>query len=392
MNKSKTRCKLISIVFIVALTFAIFFPSASNSQAASDPIAKGKTNTKAVILRAGPSTSTKKLKILKKNTKFNVYQEVFKTNNKSDSKNKWYKVKVGKKSGYIRSDLVKITKYSSSSAWTSDELNFRAGAGTSMKKKGALRKGSKIALVLPAIDSSGKTKWYKIKKGSSYYYVCANWVTKKAPKKASKSTSKTKPASTSASSSSSNSASAKSTVTSVPAQSKYAKEVADKACKWAVKIANDNSFHYGNGKHSHHNGCYFCGTQAYSKRKYVVQWEKTYCCNPFVTAAYAHGGNEPKMLSLCQNGKSWMAPQFKKSVRFYSLGHPKKADLKRGDILCADAHVAMYLGDGKLVEAATTDNGKPGSSSWNSSIRVTNLTDKRYKSFNAGVFRYIGTK
>ena len=32
------------------------------------------------------------------------------------------------------------------------------------------------------------------------------------------------------------------------------------AAKWAVKIANDNSFTFGAGSKAHRKGCYFCGT------------------------------------------------------------------------------------------------------------------------------------
>ena len=41
----------------------------------------------------------------------------------------------------------------------------------------------------------------------------------------------------------------------------------------------------------------------------------------------------------------------------------------------------MYIGDGKLVEAASGDDNKKGSTKWNNSIHVANLTDSRYSGF-----------
>ena len=69
----------------------------------------------------------------------------------------------------------------------------------------------------------------------------------------------------------------------------------DAAVSWAITIANDNSFHYGRSSWAHHHGCYFCGTNQRPnspKRRAgasVAACAKTYCCNPFLTAAYRHG-------------------------------------------------------------------------------------------------------
>lgn len=163
---------------------------------------------------------------------------------------------------------------------------------------------------------------------------------------------------------------------------------------WAKWIAGDNSFHYGHGKDAHHNGCYFCGTQPKSKKNAgILDYQKTYCCNPFVGAAWAHGGCDQTALGLCRKGKSW---DFKKgggydaSKLFKNLGHPKKSELKAGDVLCRDTHVALYIGDGKIVQAGHEDDNKRNSSSWNSSIAVSTLTDKNYANFPR-VHRYIGS-
>ena len=158
--------------------------------------------------------------------------------------------------------------------------------------------------------------------------------------------------------------------------------------KWAKWIAGDNRFHYGytnkaKDANAHHNGCYFCGTNGKQKRN-MLDPKFTYCCNPFVGAAWAHGGCVPKALSLCRNTSSWDFGKnsgYAKSSLFTNLGHPAKSSLKPGDVLCKDGHVALYIGNGKLVEAGSGDDNKRNSTKWNNSIRIATLTDARYKGF-----------
>lgn len=150
-----------------------------------------------------------------------------------------------------------------------------------------------------------------------------------------------------------------------------AQVIAD-AIEWAKWIARDNRFHYGYGKHSHHNGCYFCGTQKLKKGHGIKEWQFTYCCNPFVGAAWAHGGGDATAWKLCHDCDSWGflksdTPSYEKSKLFDKVS---LKSLKPGDVLCSDSHVALYIGDGKVVQAGHEDDNKINSKSWNSSINV----------------------
>lgn len=167
--------------------------------------------------------------------------------------------------------------------------------------------------------------------------------------------------------------------------------------KWAIWIANYNDFHYGYTSkdkkiNAHHNGCYFCGTNK-NQKKGMLMPEHTYCCNPFVNAAWAHGGCVPTALKLCQNNKSWSFNKgagYDKSKLFTNLGHPAKSKLKAGDVLCRDTHIALYIGSGKIVQAGAGDDNKKYSTKWNKSISIITLTDANYKNFPR-VHRFNGS-
>lgn len=169
-------------------------------------------------------------------------------------------------------------------------------------------------------------------------------------------------------------------------------EVIADTIKWAIWIAGDNKFHYGYTSkdkkiNAHHNGCYFCGTNTDKggrSKKGIVDYQHTYCCNPFVGAAWAHGGCVPKAMELCSKGSSWNFTKgsgYDKSSLFTNLGHPDKSKLKAGDVLCRDTHVALYIGNGKIAEASHGDDNKKGSTKWNDSIHIITLTDSNYKKF-----------
>lgn len=189
---------------------------------------------------------------------------------------------------------------------------------------------------------------------------------------------------------------------------KTTQEVIDDAVAWGKMIAKDNRFHYGyTNKHgssksskwspnAHHNGCYFCGTNGKQKNG-MVDKEFTYCCNPFVHACWAHGGLIPKALTICKDGSSWDFHKgcgYDRVDLFKNLGHINMKSLKKGDVLCKDSHVALFVGweNGKayIVDACSGDDNKRNSKKWNDSIRVRQLTASSYKSFPR-VHRFVKT-
>ncbi|MBQ0079211.1 MAG: Ig-like domain-containing protein [Eubacterium sp.] len=174
----------------------------------------------------------------------------------------------------------------------------------------------------------------------------------------------------------------------------------DAAIKWAHEIADDNSFHYGKSKWAHHHGCYFCGTnqaKGSEKRKAggsLREVEKTYCCNPFVTAAFAHGAGAPEIDCKVGAKRINLANDRNRALKntdaFVRVSKPSSTDgLKKGDILLTPTHAMLYAGDGYVLEAAHHDNGKKDAY-WNDSIRYAPIKAKQWKRVSK-IYRYIGT-
>ena len=184
---------------------------------------------------------------------------------------------------------------------------------------------------------------------------------------------------------------------------------AGKAINFAVSVAKDNRFTYGAGERAHRSGCYFCQTNTGPRRKkkekkgepHVVKdkngnghtYERTYCCNTLITAAYAHGAKDSVIYKICNAGKCCgMAPKdWLKSSGFKKVGTCKTVkfdSLKPGDVILSDAdkgakyhHVWMYIGGGRYVEA----NGN----NWSAESIAVKSGAKAY--YNKFYTKYNGT-
>ena len=184
-----------------------------------------------------------------------------------------------------------------------------------------------------------------------------------------------------------------------PSDSKYTSNnpAIQGAINWAINIAEDDSFAYGNRPATARPGCYFCGTNQRNKPK---GYEKTYVCMTFVHAAYAHGANDPEMLKDCKGGRYTLSLNdwnfthwhcWKKVGKSHDL---KVSDLEPGDVIIwwadddASGHASIYIGKGDIVDAAVPN-------SWGSnSIAVRKGAAASYLRRGEGrsyVMRYVGT-
>ncbi len=162
----------------------------------------------------------------------------------------------------------------------------------------------------------------------------------------------------------------------------------DAACDWGVAVAGNDSFTYGTGDRAHHYGCFFCGTNPKKKgtsKQSGHTFDKTYCCNPFVHACFAHGAGDAKMLTACKDasGIGMTVSSFTRYGNWTKVDLPAKvADLKKGDVLVRSTHVALYIGNSECVEAV--------GEGWTAkSISVTSLTAAKLKKYEF-VMRYSG--
>ena len=172
------------------------------------------------------------------------------------------------------------------------------------------------------------------------------------------------------------------------------------AIAWAVMIANDDSFTYGKKPETSNIGCYFCGTNKTHKPK---GYEKTYVCMTFITAAYAHGAEDPEMLALCKGGKRCLSTtnsnfKFKCWEKVGSAGSLSVSDLQPGDVICMysddnkTGHLSMYIGDGNIVEATAAygDLWGPKSIGVRDGNAGKMLRHAARRSKNSYVMRYVG--
>ena len=173
--QKKSRNRLARLLLIALMASCIVVPDFQYANAASNPSATGKINAKSgVYLRSKPSDKGNKVKKLKDNVKVTIKEEVF-TKRKTQAKYIWYKVTVSGKTGYVRSDKIDTVKYSAVNKMTTDYLNYRNGPTISMKRAGTLKEGTKVSALLPAKLNGTSGSWYKIKKGSKYYYVSSKY-------------------------------------------------------------------------------------------------------------------------------------------------------------------------------------------------------------------------
>ena len=112
----------------------------------------------------------------------------------------------------------------------------------------------------------------------------------------------------------------------------------EKAVKWAISIANDNSHGYDQAN----------------------RWgNPDYDCSSLVISAFEQAGIKLKSAGATYTGNMYNAAR---SVGFAdvtgSVNRGNGANMKRGDILLnRQNHVAMYIGDGRLVQASMNENG-----------------------------------
>ena len=174
------------------------------------------------------------------------------------------------------------------------------------------------------------------------------------------------------------------------------------AIAWAVNIANDDSFSYGKKPATSSVGCYFCGT---NQRRKPKGYEKTYVCMTFITAAYAHGAEDPEMLAIDRAGSRCLSTtdtNFSRYSCWKKVGLAKNLSLdslQPGDVIVHYAgdnkggHMSMYIGDNTIVDAeGIRDCWGPNSIAVRPNYGSRMLRGAARFSGKSYVMRYVGPK
>ena len=175
-HQYKRSIRLIVVCLVILLVGLCW--TTVESQAATGPSATGTVNSSIGLnVRTGPSTSYKVSFVLKHKAKITVTEKVYRTKSSTSSKNIWYKIKYGSKTGYVRSDYVNNLKYTAVSGKTNDQVFYRYGAGTGMKLKGSFNKGTGLTIYMKCRAYNSSVPWYMVKYAGGYYYSCGTYIT-----------------------------------------------------------------------------------------------------------------------------------------------------------------------------------------------------------------------
>lgn len=177
MKRILNICNFKVILILAIIFIGACFAMSSASANALTLDATAKINAKdGAYLRKSASTSSAQIQLIKDNKTITIKKEVF-TNKTSTAKTyKWYYVSYSGKNGYVRSDCVDNIKYTTDKGITTDELNYRVGPDTNYASKGSLKKNTVVTRCLKSYFKGSSQVWYKIKKGSNYYYVSGKYV------------------------------------------------------------------------------------------------------------------------------------------------------------------------------------------------------------------------
>ena len=160
------------MIICVTLLFAV---TTAASYGASTPVSKGTIkSTDGVIVRASASVSSKQVGEAEYKDTIQITKVKFTSAKSAAAKYVW--VYSSGHKGYIRSDLVTVSDKTSITGTTTDSLNMRKGAGTGFAVLKTLNKKAKVTVTVKAFDKDGKA-WYKVKNGTGYGYVSADYVT-----------------------------------------------------------------------------------------------------------------------------------------------------------------------------------------------------------------------
>ena len=238
----------------------------------------------------------------------------------------WYKVTSGSVTGYVHADYVIVGDEATCKAASqrigtvnTDTLRLRKEASTESGVRTLLSAGNKVTVIDESIEG-----WLKVQYKSYTGYVSADYV-------------------------------------SVETVYSYAESRAEEAARKEAERAaaakkNNNKTSSSNKKYNAPSG-----VSGQSVVDYAVQ---------FVGNPYVWGGTSLTKGADCSGFVMKIYEAFgvslpHSSYKLRSVGYSVSAsDVQPGDIICYSGHVAIYMGDGKIVHASNRKDGIKISNNW----------------------------
>ena len=291
----------------------------------------------------------------------------------------WSKIKYGSGYGYISSQYTSGNKPAGGDTSTPSVsgktmycnvsgLNVRSGKGTSYASKGVLHYGQSVTVV----DTS--SYWYKIKFNGGYGYVGSKYLFSSKPDGDSSTSVPTAPSSKGktmyCTASGLNVRSGKGTSYSVIGSLSHgqAATVVDTSDSW-YKIKYGNGYGYASSKYlsstkpSGSTDVTPPNTDAPTNGSAIVNYAKQ-----FLGLPYVYGGNGPDSFD-CSGFTKYVYKHFGKNLprtsadQYANAKKISKSNLQPGDLVfftnggSSVGHVAIYMGNGKIIHAANPKRG-----------------------------------
>lgn len=173
------RAACIMLMAVMAFSSAAFL--AGGGSYAASISASGTVKASGVTMHKEPRSASKQVVKLSGGTEVSIIEEVYSSRTSTKEAYRWYKVKSGKKTGYVKAARISSIEYGDERGVTVDDLVYREGPGTTFMAAGVLGYGREIKILLPARRKGSSRIWYRTSINGSVAYIRKTDVARTSP-------------------------------------------------------------------------------------------------------------------------------------------------------------------------------------------------------------------